>query len=123
MMLGFDSKSQIIQSQIFYVIQSESRYIGKGISVVEAAPTILMIIKDTGFTKWDLNSGSLAPEWPHNHTSWKGILNIFWLDTANDTDRWTASSEFGAYRLCEQRRFRRAWASAQSRQNLRCSLI
>ena len=27
------------------------------------------------------------------------------------------------YRLCEQQRFMRAWASAQSRQNLRCSLI
>ena len=37
--------------------------------------------------------------------------------------KWTASSEFGTYRLCEQRRFRRACASAQSRQNLRCSLI
>ena len=36
---------------------------------------------------------------------------------------WTASSEFGTYRICEQRRFRRACASAQSRQNLRCSLI
>ena len=36
---------------------------------------------------------------------------------------WTASSEFGTYRLWEQRRFRRACASAQSRQNLRCSLI
>ena len=36
---------------------------------------------------------------------------------------WTASSEFGTYRLCEQRRFRRACASAQSRQNLRCSPI
>ena len=35
----------------------------------------------------------------------------------------TALSEFGTYRLCEQRRFRRACASAQSRQNLRCSLI
>ena len=35
---------------------------------------------------------------------------------------WTASSEFGTYRICEQRRFRRACASAQSRQNLRCSL-
>ena len=33
-----------------------------------------------------------------------------------------ASSEFGTYRLCEKRRFRRACASAQSRQNLRCSL-
>ena len=36
---------------------------------------------------------------------------------------WTAWSEFGIYRLCEQRRFRRACASAQSGQNLRCSLI
>ena len=36
---------------------------------------------------------------------------------------WTASSEFGTYRLCEQQRFRRACASAQSRQNLHCSLI
>ena len=34
-----------------------------------------------------------------------------------------ASSEFGTYSLCEQRRFRQACASAQSRQNLRCSLI
>ena len=36
---------------------------------------------------------------------------------------WTATSEFGTYRLCEQRRFRRACAFAQSRQNLRCSLL
>ena len=36
---------------------------------------------------------------------------------------WTTSSEFGTYRLCEQQRFRQACASAQSRQNLRCSLI
>ena len=36
---------------------------------------------------------------------------------------WTASSEFGTYSLCEQRRFGRACASAQSRQNLRYSLI
>ena len=40
-----------------------------------------------------------------------------------DKDKWAASSEFGTYRLCEQRRFRRACASAQSRQNLRYSLI
>ena len=36
---------------------------------------------------------------------------------------WATPSEFVTYRLCEQRRFRRACASAQSRQNLRCSLI
>ena len=33
---------------------------------------------------------------------------------------WTASSEFGTYRLCEQRRFKRALRGCQ---NLRCSLI
>ena len=37
--------------------------------------------------------------------------------------KWAAPSDFDTYRLCEQRRFRRACASAQSRQNLRCSLI
>ena len=37
--------------------------------------------------------------------------------------KWAASSKFGTYRLCEQRRFRRACASAQSRQNLGCLLI
>ena len=36
---------------------------------------------------------------------------------------WAVSSEFGTYCLCEQRRFRWACASAQSGQNLRCSLI
>ena len=48
------------------------------------------------------------------------LLNL-WLNTC--FDNWAAPSEFGTYRLCEQRRFRRACASAQSRQNLRCSLI
>ena len=38
-------------------------------------------------------------------------------------NNWAASSEFGTYRLCEQRRFRRACTSAQSHQNLRYSLI
>ena len=37
--------------------------------------------------------------------------------------KWTASSKFGTHRICEQRRFRRSCASAQSRQNLRCSLL
>ena len=48
---------------------------------------------------------------------------IFWKTWMTLFIIWTASSEFGTYRLCEQRRFRRACASAQSRQNLRCSLI
>ena len=52
-----------------------------------------------------------------------GDTLIKWSVCAISTIYWTASSEFGTYRLCEQRRFRRACASAQSRQNLRCSLI
>ena len=53
-----------------------------------------------------------------------GIL-VHYSQTLRDTVNISpnASSEFGTYRLCEQRRFRRACASAQSRQNLRCSLI
>ena len=35
---------------------------------------------------------------------------------------WARSSEFGSYHLCKQRRFGRSCASAQSRQNLSCSL-
>ena len=46
-----------------------------------------------------------------------------WRWPGNLFIKWTASSEFGTYSLCEQRRFRRACASAQARQNLRCSLI
>ena len=53
------------------------------------------------------------------------LLNVaLKTDWYNDFgNKWAASSEFGTYSLCEQRRFRRACASAQSRQNLRCSLI
>ena len=47
-----------------------------------------------------------------------------WVSLRNEGNiNWTASSEFGTYSLCEQRRFRRACAYVQSRQNLRCSLI
>ena len=46
-------------------------------------------------------------------------LNLQYLIQSN----WATSSEFGTYRICEQRSFSRACASAQSRQNLRCVLI
>ena len=46
------------------------------------------------------------------------LISFYWVHII-----WTASSEFGTYRLCEQRWFSRACASMQSRQNLRCSLI
>ena len=48
---------------------------------------------------------------------------VWFIDAIMLNYIWTTSSEFGTYCLCEQRRFRRACASAQSRQNLRCSLI
>ena len=51
------------------------------------------------------------------------IHTLLFAKTKFLTITWAASSEFGADRLCEQRRFRRACASAQSRKNLRCSLI
>ena len=67
--------------------------------------------------------------WPYtecvNH--WYGhALCVLFLHVAFTVDVfviWAGSSEFGTYRLCEQRRFRQACTSAQSRQNLRCSLI
>ena len=52
-----------------------------------------------------------------------GMLHIHDNKFMCKQSTWAPSSEFGTYRLCEQRRFRRACASAQSRQNLRCSLI
>ena len=57
---------------------------------------------------------------PNTHTLSTNLEESTWIAVV---DHWAASSEFGTYRLCEQRRFRRACAFAQSRQNLRCSLI
>ena len=52
------------------------------------------------------------------------ILTWWQCSSCPDTYcKWAASSESGTYRLCEQRRFRRACTSAQSRQNLRYSLL
>ena len=61
---------------------------------------------------------------PYRHAChYDGITSYSLKKKKKKKIKWTASSEFGTYRLCEQRRFRRACASAQSRQNLRCSLI
>ena len=63
----------------------------------------------------------------HSHLGTSLIIREWSSDSQHQyltlTYIWTASGEFGTYRLCEQRRFRRACAFAQSRQNLRCSLI
>ena len=79
-------------------------------------------------------SGIIDPHilvWRARHTKMCGSVIPF-IPSLNDQNQlsilkhknnWAAPSEFGIYRLCEQRRFRRACASAQSRQNLRCSLI
>ena len=58
-----------------------------------------------------------------NITKYPLLISKSSREWAEKIINWTASSEFGTYRLCEQRRFRRACSSAQSRQNLRCSLI
>ena len=68
-----------------------------------------------GFNCWT----SAAPAFQGWSCCW--VLILFYLSV--ESWLWTASSEYGTYRLCEQRRFRRACAFAQSRQNLRCSLI
>ena len=57
------------------------------------------------------------------HTNHKENIYLLVYESRGHKKKWAAPSEFGTYRLCEQRRFRRACASAQSRQNLRCSLI
>ena len=51
------------------------------------------------------------------------VLTTMLLWSSKWDCKWTASSEFDTYRPCEQRRFRRACASAQSRQNLCYSLL
>ena len=68
------------------------------------------------FRGWKINMVKIKL-WTHKKTA----VNVLKLNSK--AFNWAASSEFGTYRLCEQRRFRRACASAQSRQNLRCSPI
>ena len=62
---------------------------------------------------WPDAQADLSLRWAHSHFVGFVTMQIILA----------APSEFGTYRICEQRRFRRACASAQSRQNLRCSLI
>ena len=72
-----------------------------------------------------------VPDSSVSYATWQDILLLELLISDEQTlsnrikinDIWAVSSEFGTCRLCEQRRFRRACACAQSRQNLRCSLI
>ena len=62
--------------------------------------------------------------WQKQVLSWRGSFYIhFEVFPPITIINWAASNEFDTYRLCEQRKFRRACASAQSRQNFRCSLI
>ena len=83
------------------------------------APTVLGLYP--GFAKRKVNIpapvGMIGGLPGHGGIS-SGFMNWFLPNF-----KWTVSSKFGTYRLCEQQRFRRACASAQSRQNLRCLLI
>ena len=74
------------------------------------------------FTKWVSNQVFLI-HGPCIHANFSRTFYLRKAEKFLPSIKWTASSEFGTYCLCEQRRFRRACASAQSRQNLRCSLI
>ena len=59
-------------------------------------------------------------------SGWDMVNRHAWYSPMNDQMaiiKWAASSKFGTYRLCEQRRFKQACAYAQSRQNLHYSLI
>ena len=103
------------------------------------AERLALPTSDHGVTGSNPTGGEILPEpkrrfiaqslscSPFHHFEMTEIL-LKWCKTLTHPSiiiiiKWTASSEFGTYRLCEQRRFRRACASAQSRQNLRCSLI
>ena len=79
----------------------------------DITPRAYCNIQDSYHKKWGNGWGSVL-------TALYLLLPCILMFTENI---WTASSEFGIYSLCEQRRFRRAYAYAQSRQNLRCSLI
>ena len=76
--------------------------------------------------KFELITGcipTLLPFINHDNIRNKSPKNDVHVKPGTTVTTWTTSSEFGTFSLCEQRRFRRACASAQSRQNLRCSLI
>ena len=82
--------------------------------------------EDIGFSKLDARRCSISSSTPRymykKYTIYRPKM-LYNIVIYMHIYKWTASSEFGTYRLCEQRRFRRACASAQSRMNLRCSLI
>ena len=90
---------------------------------------------------WEVDLGWIKVCWTHDAYMYQPFLRKCYVLTCYDFRRdcilrlfnyymlynceynWAASSDLGTYRLCEQQRFRRACASAQSRKNLRCSLI
>ena len=77
---------------------------------------------------WKFVESDVKPENIHTHTHDLNTGSRQWfcyqkVRSCGVSFIWATPSEFGTYRLCEQWRFRRACASAQSRQNLRCSLI
>ena len=83
---------------------------------VQMCLTIWVFVVNTGHFRFDCAPTQLLP----GCVLRQKLVNKFIYDSSI---QWAASSEFGTYRVFEQWRFRRACASAQSRQNLRCSLI
>ena len=85
------------------------------IRAVSPEPPLLAHTSSESRETFRQKARSLAPL-----NGWACAVKICHDGMLEDTN---SPSKFGTYRLCEQWRFRRARASAQSRQNLRCSLI
>ena len=85
----------------------------------------------THWAHWVDAQADLSYRWVHRSFCWfcheVGHITIFanmtyhWKQYKMLKIKWAMSSEFGTYCLCEQRRFRQACTSAQSRLNLPCS--
>ena len=127
-LIGWKKMSRSMTKPILWPVHSAKTQISLG-SVLklrfpnEEAFGSWLPIKRTGKTLIRLGG---CPGWSESSLGAHVILFVLSFcgsDIRVTFPNWAASSEFGTYRICEQRRFRRACASVQSRQNLRCSLI
>ena len=122
---------------IWPIPQARAISFGQSRPCPEGSPwTFIMPEAEVSIAFSALNSCSVITRWIAKF-EWQHVvltctrkltaIRIFYWLFLHTLPIWTSSSEFGTYRLCEQGRFRRACASAQSdaqsHQNLRCSLI
>ena len=105
--------------------RSNLRQQRQGKMLIKTALFLYLKKKDIRKIHWEVLQSALKKDACEARFFFENIENHIILHVSDGTMYviWAASSGFGTYRLCEQRRFRRACASAQSRKNLRCSLI